>query len=86
MLRQLRWRDRGCSFPNCEHRRFTDAHHIRWWSRGGTTDLDNLVLLCTFHHKLVHEHGWGLSRDAEDGEVRWFRPDGTRYRAGPAAA
>ena len=59
------------------------AHHIRWWERGGRTDLNNLVLLCFFHHRLVHEHGWSLTREA-DGAVEWFHPDGTRYRAGPA--
>jgi hypothetical protein len=83
MLRQLKYRDRECVFPGCGHRRFTQAHHIRWWVRGGTTDLDNLVLLCSFHHTLVHELGWSLTRD-QDGTVRWFYPDGTRYRAGPA--
>ncbi len=49
MLRLLRYRDQECRFPGCESRRFTQAHHITWWSRGGRTDLDNLVLLCTFH-------------------------------------
>jgi hypothetical protein len=53
-----------------------------WWERGGRTDLDNLVLVCTFHHKLVHEYGWALKRYA-DGTTRWFHPDGTLYRAGP---
>ncbi len=54
-----------------------------WWEQGGRTDLDNLLLVCTFHHKLVHEYGWTIRR-AQDGTVRWFHPDGTRYRAGPA--
>lgn len=85
MMRQLRHRDRTCTFPGCGNRRFAHAHHIRWWSRGGRTDLDNLALVCTFHHRLVHEHGWNLER-ANDGEVRWFRPGGVRYRAGPLAA
>ena len=82
MLRQLRYRDRECRFPGCGARRFTQAHHIVWWERGGPTDLDNLVLVCTFHHKLVHEYGWAIRRD-QVGTVRWFRPDGTGYRAGP---
>jgi hypothetical protein len=82
MLRQLRYRDRECTFPGCGHRRFTVAHHIRWWDRGGPTDLENLALVCLFHHDLVHELGWILNRDP-DGTVRWFYPDGTRYRAGP---
>jgi hypothetical protein len=84
-LRQLRWRDRGCVFAGCGHRRFVHAHHIRHWSKGGRTDLDNLALVCSFHHRLVHEHGWRLER-RRTGGFRWFRPDGTRYRAGPAAA
>jgi Domain of unknown function (DUF222)/HNH endonuclease len=82
MLRQLRYRDAECRFPGCGARQFTQAHHIVWWKRGGTTDLANLVLICTFHHKLVHEHGWGLRRDPS-GEVRWLRPDGAPYHAGP---
>jgi len=82
MLRQLRYRDRECRFPGCGARRFTQAHHIEWWERGGRTDLDNLLLLCTFHHKLVHEYGWTVSR-SKGGTVRWSHPDGTRYR-GPA--
>jgi hypothetical protein len=82
MVRQLRYRGRECRFPTCGARRFTQARHVVWWRHGGRTDLDNLVLLCSFHHKLVHELGWSLKRD-EGGAVRWFRPDGTRYRAGP---
>jgi hypothetical protein len=83
MVRQIRYRDRECRFPGCGARRFTQAHHIRWWRNGGRTDLDNLLLICSFHHKLVHEHGWAVKRDA-DGTVRWFRPGGIRYRAGPS--
>lgn len=83
VVRQLRYRDRECRFPGCGRRRFTAAHHVVFWSRGGRTDLDNLVLLCGFHHRLVHEGGWRLALDS-DTTVRWFRPNGLRYRAGPA--
>lgn len=82
MIRQLRYRDLECRFPGCGARRFTQAHHIRWWQHGGDTDLENLLLVCTFHHKLVHEYGWRVRRDA-DGTARWFRPDGSPYPAGP---
>ncbi|MGZ4126080.1 MAG: HNH endonuclease signature motif containing protein [Actinomycetota bacterium] len=68
--------------PGCGTRAFTHAHHIVWWERGGRTDLDNLVLLCSFHHRLVHEYGWTLARQ-RDGTVEWFRPDGAGYLAGP---
>ncbi|MBI2237948.1 MAG: DUF222 domain-containing protein [Actinobacteria bacterium] len=82
MMRQLRYRDHECRFPGCGARRFTQAHHMVWWERGGPTDLGNLVLVCSFHHKLVHEYGWAVRRD-EGGTVWWFHPDGTRYLAGP---
>jgi hypothetical protein len=83
-LRLLRYRDRGCRFPGCGTNAFTQAHHIRWWSQGGSTDLENLVLVCSFHHRLVHEHGWAIVR-AADGDVRWITAGGERYRAGPRA-
>lgn len=86
MMRQLHHRDGTCRFPGCDARRFTQAHHVEWWSRGGGTDLDNLVLVCAFHHRLVHEHGWELTRDAE-GELTWTRPTpDAQSRAGPDAA
>lgn len=85
MVRQVRYRDRGCRFPGCGTRAFTEAHHVEFWRHGGPTDLDNLLLVCSFHHRLVHEHGWGISR-APDGNVAWFQPDGTRYRSGPGSA
>jgi hypothetical protein len=83
MMRQLRYRDHECTFPGCGARRFTQAHHIVWRVHGGRTDLANLVLVCAFHHKLVHEYRWRITRDA-DSIVSWFHPDGIRYRAGPA--
>jgi len=83
MMRQLRYRDSGCRFPGCGTRAFANAHHVRWWSRGGSTELENLILICSFHHRLVHEYGWSARMEA-DGRVTWFQPDGARYRAGPA--
>ena len=83
LLRQVRFRDKGCRFPGCGTRGFTQAHHIVFWRDGGGTDLSNLVLLCSWHHKLVHEYGWWIKGDAE-AELRWYRSDGARYRAGPS--
>lgn len=75
LMTLLRHRDRGCTFPGCENKRFLHAHHITHWSRGGRTDLDNLVLVCTFHHKLVHEYRYGVSLDPT-GAAQWFDPGG----------
>jgi len=53
--RALTVRDGGCAFPGCDRpHRFCDAHHVIWWEHGGRTDVDNLVLLCRFHHVLIH--------------------------------
>ena len=57
LRRALESRDRGCRFPGCGLR-FTDAHHVRHWADGGETKLENLVLLCRFHHRLVHQDGY----------------------------
>ena len=44
-------RDGGCSFPGCQHPpEWCERHHIVAWVDGGPTDLDNLTLLCRFHH------------------------------------
>ncbi|MBT8477382.1 MAG: HNH endonuclease, partial [Gemmatimonadetes bacterium] len=59
LRRALEARDRGCRFPGCGLR-FTDAHHVKHWADGGETKLENLVLLCSHHHRLVHEEGWQL--------------------------
>jgi hypothetical protein len=81
MLRALRARDHGqCRFPGCTNRR-VDAHHIVPWLAGGRTDISNLILVCRFHHGLIHDHGYGI-RWAE-GDLEFCRPDGSPI---PAAA
>ena len=85
MMRQLKHRDRECQYPACGSGRFLHAHHIVWVECGGKTELENLILLCSFHHKLVHEFGWRVER-RRDGTVQWFRPSGIRHQPGPAQA
>ena len=72
-----------CAFPGCEHSRFLDVHHVKHWLFGGLTEIDNLLTLCTFHHKLIHEHRWSVSLDQNQRPV-WFRPGGRVYEPGPA--
>ena len=57
LRRALEARDRGCRFPGCGLR-FTEAHHVTHWADGGETKLENLILLCRVHHRLVHEEGY----------------------------
>ncbi len=67
--RALIARDKGCRFPGCDcPPAWTDAHHIKHWADGGPTTLDNLILLCRRHHRLVHEEGWTLEL-AQDREL-----------------
>ncbi|MDQ1430295.1 MAG: hypothetical protein QOF40_897 [Actinomycetota bacterium] len=73
--RMLRARDQGCRFPGCGQRAFVDAHHIHHRARGGSNELDNLVELCWFHHRLVHEGGWKIRLDT-NGNVVVTNPAG----------
>jgi hypothetical protein len=61
-------RDQGCVFPGCDRPpHWCVAHHARRrWADGGTTDLDDGVLLCPFHHRVLHDDGWDVA----------FAPDG----------
>ncbi len=57
----LATRDQGCVFPGCERPpAWTEAHHRIPWSEGGRTDIDNGCLLCSFHHRLIHQGEWDL--------------------------
>ncbi|MDD7924752.1 HNH endonuclease signature motif containing protein [Actinomycetospora chibensis] len=70
--RALNLRDGGCAFPSCSRRpRRCHAHHIRQWFDGGPTCLDNLVLLCRFHHQLLHAGHWVA--EIHNG-LPWFTP------------
>ncbi|MGD9903284.1 MAG: DUF222 domain-containing protein [Vicinamibacterales bacterium] len=79
--RALLARDRTCRFPGCTSRR-CDAHHIEHWTDGGATSLDNLLLLCRRHHRLVHEGGMDVHL-RPDGTVLFARADGTTLEAVP---
>ena len=72
--RALRTRDRGCRFTGCDRPvDFTNPHHIVHWSRGGPNNLPNMVLLCHYHHRLVHEGGWQVIKSGP--EFRFLPPD-----------
>ena len=75
LARQLRHRDQGCRFPGCGRRGWLKAHHVWHWGAGGPTDLDNLVLLCHSHDRLVHEGAWTMS-GRPSGNLRFHDPGG----------
>lgn len=73
--RALKARDRGCRFPGCTARHFVEGHHVKHWAHGGQTSLDNLVQLCHFHHRLVHEGEYGVHVYGHQ-QFAFTRPDG----------
>lgn len=76
--RALRARDGGCAFPGCAATRHLHAHHVLHWTQGGATDVENLVLLCRHHHRLLHEGGYAIRLTG--GRAVFHRPDGTPIR------
>ncbi|MBM4557823.1 DUF222 domain-containing protein [Rhodococcus hoagii] len=93
--RALIARDHGCAFPGCgTPPAHCEVHHIKHWADGGPTDLDNLVLLCRYHHQLLHHSHWEVKIGAD--RHPWFTPPSTvdpykkpipaNRRAGPRAA
>jgi hypothetical protein len=87
MRRGLRTRDKGCRWPGCDRQvNWSTPHHIEFWARGGPNNLPNLVLLCFFHHRLVHEGGWQVVKAGR--EFRFLPPDRVVFRRarGPGCA
>lgn len=78
--RALNSRDKGCRFPGCSFKRHVDGHHVKHWVDGGETKLSNLVTLCRFHHRLVHE-GQVVVQTLDDGAFRFTRPDGESFES-----
>jgi hypothetical protein len=54
LRRALEHRHPTCAVPGCGATRGLHAHHIWHWEDGGPTELDNLVLVCPYHHRLHH--------------------------------
>ncbi|QII05847.1 DUF222 domain-containing protein [Rhodococcoides fascians A25f] len=74
--RALTARDHGCAFPGCgKPAAWTEGHHIWHWTDGGPTDMNNLVLLCGFHHRLIHHSDWEVFIGTDNHP--WFIPPAT---------
>jgi hypothetical protein len=63
MKRALLGRDKCCRFPGCSHDKWLDAHHVMHWADGGDTSMDNTLLLCSTHHRLLHEGGFTIQEN-----------------------
>ncbi|HEV8298756.1 MAG TPA: HNH endonuclease signature motif containing protein, partial [Acidimicrobiales bacterium] len=83
LRKKLLLRDRGCVFPGCPHQRWVDVHHIQLVDDHGPTDADNLVVLCGFHHHLIHNKHWRITGNPEHRTITFIRPDGTRLPTRP---
>ena len=71
-------RDRHCRFPRCTRPPIMcHAHHITHWIDGGATSLDNLLLLCGHHHRLIHSGPWEI-RTGAPGRFAFAPPDSVR--------
>ena len=83
LRRLLEARDRHtCCFPGCERRRHLQAHHRTHWAHGGETSLENLVLLCYQHHRVVHEGGYTVEGEATSG-IRFRNRHGVVWPLAP---
>jgi len=78
LRRLVEARDHHCRWAGCDRTRWVQLHHRQHWVDGGPTDLDNLILLCGFHHRFVHEHGWHITT-SDDGAFQFRKPDWTPY-------
>ena len=80
--RAIAARDGGCVFPGCGRPpRHCDIHHLHHRGQGGPTRTGNAAMLCRFHHRLLHHHGWRLL--VEDGQWVAMDAHGTRWSGRP---
>jgi hypothetical protein len=69
-------RDQHCAFPGCRRPPvMCHAHHVVHWIDGGATSLDNMVLLCGTHHRIIHGTPWQVRLDPTDRRPEFRPPD-----------
>ena len=84
--RALNARDGHCRYPGCSRGPSgCEAHHIIWWSRGGKTELKNMILLCAYHHWRVHEGGWILVVSDDLSRIQAIPPQLSGLARGPGS-
>ena len=69
LKRALVARDKTCRYPGCSHEKWLDAHHVVHWADGGETNLENTILLCSKHHRLLHEGSYVIRKNYQG---QWY--------------
>ncbi len=82
MIRALFLRDRCCQTPGCERTRHLHAHHVVFWSRGGETELDNLILLCGSCHRALHRGEFSIKAHGQQA-FSFHMPNGSVIEISP---
>jgi hypothetical protein len=82
VAREIHHRDGGCRWRGCDRQGWINIHHIIEWTDHGLTEPFNLVMLCWFHHRMVHEGRWKIEGDANF-ELTFIAPDGREFPEGP---
>ncbi len=75
MRRQLEHRDPECRFEGCGRKKWLVIHHLIPWARGGPTNFNTLIRVCSFHHRQLHEGGWTVTGQP-DHRLRFHDPGG----------
>ncbi len=84
LRRLVQLRDRTCRVPGCNHRARREIHHLHHRGHGGTNHIDNLLLVCAYHHHRLHEGGWHAHRLPND-TIEFTLPNGRTLTAAPAS-
>ncbi|MFE0748401.1 HNH endonuclease [Gordonia sp. NPDC058843] len=85
LVRALLVRDRCCQMPGCGRTRHLHAHHVQFWSTGGRTDPDNLILLCGSCHRALHRGEFAITAHGLQ-RFTFHRPDGAEIEVAPPTA
>ena len=85
LRRHILLRDGTCRYPDCGRAAALDIHHIIHRHHGGSNHTSNLVSLCAYHHRLVHEGGWSIEGSPDTGALTFTSPTGHQVSSEPAS-
>lgn len=82
LVQYITQRDRTCRHPGCGRTRYLHIHHVKPWSRNGETDPDNLILLCSTHHRALHRGAFAITAHGNE-KFSFHETDGTLLDPAP---